>query len=77
MEDLLKVIFAICLVVAFIVGLSLLMALPMMWLVNYLFSPSALLAVFGMAKIGFWKAFWLNFFLGWFVRASSCKCSKK
>lgn len=31
-------------------------ALPVMWLLNYVFAPSVLLAVFGVAKIGFWKA---------------------
>jgi len=39
-------------------------AYPTKWVVNYLFSPSALLAVFGTAKIGFWQALALNFITG-------------
>jgi hypothetical protein len=39
------------------------MGYPTKWLVNYLFSPSLLMSVFGIAQITFWKAFWLNWFL--------------
>lgn len=38
-----------------------LMALPTMWLINYLFSASALMAVFGTECISFWQAVCLNF----------------
>ena len=64
METILKVIGAVVLVVAIVGGLSLLAAYPTMWLINYLFAPSALVTVFGTTSIGFWKAFWLNFFFG-------------
>lgn len=37
-----------------------LLAYPTMCLVNYLFTPTLLVAVFGMAKIGFWQALCLN-----------------
>ena len=45
-------------------GISLLMGFPTMWLVNYLICPAALVAIFGLTKITFWKAFWLNFLCG-------------
>lgn len=59
------------LVVGLIVGLSLLLAFPTMWLVNYLIAPSALTAVFGISALTFWKAFWLNFLAGILFRSSN------
>jgi len=32
-----------------------------MLLINWLFTPTALMAVFGVAKIGFWKAWGISF----------------
>ncbi|MBI2120552.1 MAG: hypothetical protein HYT94_02935 [Parcubacteria group bacterium] len=58
------------LVVLCVLILAAIVALPMMWIVNYLFSTHALVAVFGIPKIGFWKAFWLAVFF-WLVTASS------
>jgi hypothetical protein len=59
----------------FAVGLlliiALLMALPVMWTVNYVFSDAALIAVFGAPAIGFWKALWLNFVCGILFKSSS------
>lgn len=45
------------LVLIAVVGL--LLAFPVMWLVNWLFVPSLLLAVFGTAQLTFWKAYGL------------------
>ena len=59
------------LVVGLIVGLSLLLAFPTMWLVNYLIAPSALTAVFGISALTFWKAFWLNFLAGILFKSSN------
>ena len=44
-----------------IVGISVLGAYPTKWVMNYLFSPSVLTALFGVAQLGFWKALALNF----------------
>jgi hypothetical protein len=49
-----------------ILGLALLFAFPTMWAVNYLFSTSLLLTIFGVAKLNFWRALVLNFVVGWF-----------
>jgi len=45
-------------------------AFPTMWVANYLFTPSLLETVFGVSAVGFWKAFWLNFFVALFSSAS-------
>jgi hypothetical protein len=37
---------------------------PVMWLINWLFLPSVLLALFGVAKIGFWQTWALLFICG-------------
>ena len=76
METLLKVIGAVVFFMVIVVGLAMLLAYPTMWLVNYLFAPSALMAVFGSATIGFWKAFWLNFFFGVAFKSSASTSSK-
>lgn len=43
-----------------VTGLSLLFAFPTMWLVNYLFTPNVILAIFGVTALTFWKAYWLS-----------------
>ena len=65
------------LVVGLIVGLSLLLAFPTMWLVNYLIAPSALTAVFGISALTFWKAFWLNFLAGILFKSSNTNYNKE
>lgn len=49
-------------VVAFflVLGLSLLLTWPLMLVINLVFSPAALYAVFGATQIGFWKTFGLT-----------------
>lgn len=37
------------------VVIVLLAAFPMMWMINWLFAPSFLTFVFGMAKLGYWQ----------------------
>jgi hypothetical protein len=44
-----------------------------MWLVNYLVTPSALIAVFGLPALTFWKAFWLNFLCATLFNSASVK----
>jgi hypothetical protein len=34
---------------------------PVKWLINYMFTPTFLLAVFGVAKFTFWRAYSLMF----------------
>jgi hypothetical protein len=74
MSDILAAIVLTVGIVALIFGLALLFAFPTMWAVNYLFSTSLLLTIFGVAKLNFWRALVLNFVVGWF---STLKTGKK
>lgn len=76
METVVKVVGAIVLVVVIVFVLALIMAFPVMWLMNYLFAPSFLTMVFGISQMTLWKAFWFNFFMGLAIR-SSCSHSSK
>lgn len=40
------------------------LTLPTMWAVNYLFAPSLLTLIFGVAKFNFWRALVFNFIVG-------------
>jgi hypothetical protein len=66
----------VVLMIIMVVGVALLIALPMMWMVNYLFSDAALISVFGTATIGFWKAFWLSVFCSFAFKSSSSSSKK-
>lgn len=57
-------------VAAVICVVAVVMALPTMLIVNYVFSDAALVAVFG-GPLTFWKAFWLNFLCGILFKSSS------
>jgi hypothetical protein len=52
-------------------GLSLLFAYPLMWAINYTFAPAVLVAIFGTASIGAWKAFALSFVCGSLFKSST------
>lgn len=54
-----------------IVGLALLMAWPTKFLINSLFSPGLLLAVFGTSSIGFLKALYINALAGMLFKSTS------
>ena len=62
--------------VAVIVGLSLLLALPIMWLINYTFTTSVLLALFGVPQITVWKTVALSIVTGSLFKGSSSSSSK-
>jgi hypothetical protein len=51
-------------IVALFVAVALLLNFPVMWLMNCVFAPSALMAVFGVAHMTFWKTFAFSAFLG-------------
>jgi hypothetical protein len=60
-----------------VAGLSLLMAYPTMWIVNYLFTSSVISGLFGVAQLTFWKALWLNYITAvFFKRTATVKSSK-
>lgn len=55
-------IFVLALVIIF--GVAIVFAYPTMLLFNYVFSSTALLAVFGVAKMTFWRTFWTGILFG-------------
>jgi hypothetical protein len=71
MKTLLAVIGFAVLAVVVVVLLAVLFAYPTMWAINYLFTPSLLLSVFGTPEIGLLQAAVLNFFFGLLGRGTS------
>ena len=63
-------------VIAFIVALALLMAWPLMVLINYVFSTALLTFLFGAAKISFWKTVALSIVTGSLFKSASTSSSK-
>ena len=63
-------------IVGVLVGVCLLGAYPTMWITNYLFPESTLIAVFGIPALTFWKAFWLNFLCAGLFKSSASVNSK-
>jgi hypothetical protein len=53
-----------------IVVVSILFTYPLMWLLNYVFTSEVLLALFGIAKMTFWKTFALGILTGLLFRRS-------
>jgi len=44
-------------VIALIAGIVLLFTFPIMWAMNYVFTPALLVALFGIPQMTFWKMF--------------------
>jgi len=76
METVIKVVGASVLVILIVAVLAIVMAYPTMWLVNYTFSPTALMAVFGMSALNFWHALWLNVLCGLLFKSTSTSSTK-
>lgn len=55
----LKVVGGMLVGIGIILLVGLLTGYPIKWIVNWLFTPSFLLMIFGVTKISFWQAFWL------------------
>lgn len=77
MDSFLKAVGATVTVLIVIAGLSLLMAFPTKWLVNYVFTDGVRFALFGAAKIGVWRALWLNCLCGTLFRTTTGSCEGK
>lgn len=58
-------------VIVLIVAFGALMAIPTMYILNYLFSSAFLTLVFGVVKVGLWRAWVFNIFCGLFVKGVS------
>lgn len=77
MEKILLVIVAVIGVIGLCLGLSMLLAWPTLWLMNYMFTSTALYTLFGVTKLTFWKAFWLNFLVGILFKSSNTTTKEK
>jgi len=73
MDKFLQLIGVIVLGVAAITGLAVIMAFPTKWVVNYLFAPSAITAVFGTAQLSVWQSLALNFICATLFKVSASK----
>ena len=76
MEKFLALVAVVLGFIALLVGLGALMAIPTMYILNYLFSSAFLTLVFGVAKVGFWRAWVFNIFCGLFLKGVSASKSK-
>ena len=68
--------FAFIGVFVLITALALLMAWPLMLLINYVFSTALLTFLFGAAKISFWKTVALNIVTGGLFKSASTSSRK-
>lgn len=62
--------------VLLVLGLSLLFNYPIMWMINYTFSPAFLLSVFGVSQITFWKTMWFSVLCGQLIRSTVTNTAK-
>ena len=60
MDSFLKLLGAIVFASAIVILIAVMLTLPVMWLTNYLFTPAVIYALFGVAKLTFWKALALS-----------------
>lgn len=58
-------------------GIAILMAFPVEWLVNDLFTQATLMSLFGVARITFWQALGLSVLCGILFKGSSSSSSSK
>ncbi len=71
METGIKAVGTIVLVLGLIMLVAILAAFPVLLIVNYLFTPSVLLGLFGIPALTFWKAFWLNVLCGFLFKSTA------
>lgn len=71
METLSKIIGTVVLAFALVAAIAAIGAYPAKWVINYLFSPNSLQAVFGVARFDFWHALAFNFFAGLAFKGTS------
>ena len=63
-------------VLVLIIAFALLMAWPLMLLINYVFAPNVLWALFGVSQITFWKTVALSIVTGSLFKSDSTSSSK-
>ena len=76
MEKFIAAIVTAAIYFGFIIALIAIFAFPVMWIVNYLFTSTVLLTVFGTSQITFWKAFWLLVLAGFLFKSTNTNKEK-
>jgi hypothetical protein len=76
METLLKFLGFILLAALFVILVAALIALPIMWLVNWLIVPKLIYAIFGVYKLNFWKALGIGLLSGSLFKSVQSTSSK-
>ena len=71
MENVMKGIGALVVLFLVIALVGIVIALPTLLIVNYLFTATVLMAVFGIPALTFWKAFWLTILCGFLFKSTS------
>lgn len=71
MEVVIKAVGAVVLAVVALAFFAAVMAYPTMWIVNYLFAPSAIAAVFGVSQLTFCKALALSYVSGALIKGTN------
>jgi hypothetical protein len=56
--------------IALIAAVALLFNYPLMWLMNYVFTPTVLTVLFGVAKMTFWRTYAFGMLTGLIFRRS-------
>lgn len=76
-EGMVKIVGAVVLVVGMVLGLGLLFAFPIKWLVNYVFTDGTRLALFGVTHISVWQAYCLSLLCGLLFKGSGITAGKE
>lgn len=76
MEMFLKFVGVFVLIALLVLGIATLSAWFVMLIVNYLFTPAVLTAVFGVAKLTLWRAWCLSLLSGILFKSTSYNSSK-
>ena len=77
MENFAKAFGAVVLLLVIVSFGALVIGLPVMWIVNYLFTQQVLMAVFGIPQLTFWKAFWIANLTGLLFQSTTTNTNTK
>jgi hypothetical protein len=77
MDTLIKVVGVVVVGAFTVAGLSILMAFPTMWMVNYVFTPGVIFSLFGISQLTVVKAWGLNFICGTLFKSTYSQSKDK
>ena len=71
MENFIKIVGTVVIVLVTIAGVAVLGAYPTKWIMNYLFAPALLQSIFGVTKLTLLRAFCLNFIASTLIKGTT------